>query len=367
MTGTVPPPEFASLPDLAVRTLGGSVVAASDESFAAKENLLNPWAPEFRPHTFGAKGQEYDGWETARRRPGPGGGLGHDWAIVRLGLPGVIRGVVIDTAWFKGNYPPHASVEACCADGYPSAAELAAADWVEIVPRSPLGGDAAHAFEVSGGAERRFTHVRLNIFPDGGVARLRVHGEVVPDPRLLTGLTVDLAALENGARVVDCSDMFYSAPDHMLFPGTARNQAEGWETARRRGPGNDWAVIRLAAPGVVRLAEVDTTHLKFNAPAEVSLSGIDARSADPGDRSAWHGLLGRTRVQPDGRHRFRLDTGPDAGGAASGAPREVTHVRLDIYPDGGMSRLRLLGDLTADGERLLVERFTALTQGGTGG
>jgi allantoicase len=235
-------------------------------------------------------------------------------------------------------------------DGHPSPAELAGADWTEIVPRSPLKGDAAQPFEVTG-VERRFTHVRLNIFPDGGVARLRVHGEVVPDPRLLTGLTVDLAALENGARVVDCSNMFYSSPDNMLFPGLARNQAEGWETARRRDPGNDWAIVRLAAPGVIRLAEFDTTHLKFNAPGAVSLSGVDARGGSPDDAEAWHELLERTRLQPDGRHRFRLP-----------GDREVTHVRVDIHPDGGLARLRLLGDLTPEGERLLTARWNELTR-----
>ncbi|MBW8484365.1 allantoicase [Actinomadura parmotrematis] len=335
--------DFAALPDLAGRLLGGSVLAASDESFAAKENLLNPWASRFSPETFGAKGQEYDGWETARRRPDASGAYGHDWALVRLGVPGVVRGVVVDTAWFKGNYPPHASVEACALPGHPSPAELADAPWTEIVPRSPLKGDAAHAFPVDSG--RRFTHVRLNMFPDGGIARLRVHGEAVPDPALLDGLTVDLAALENGARVLDCSNMFYSRPDNMLLPGLARNQAEGWETARRREPGHEWAVIRLAAAGVVRLAEFDTTHLKFNAPAEVSLEG--ATGASP---SAWTELLPRTRVQPDGRHRFRLD----------GAP-PVTHVRLNIHPDGGLGRLRLFGDLTPEGTRTLTDRWTATT------
>ncbi|TDB91877.1 allantoicase [Actinomadura sp. 7K534] len=326
--------DFTSLPDLAVRTLGGSVIAASDESFAEKENLLNPWAPAFSPETFGPKGQLYDGWETARRR-----GPGHDWALVRLGLPGVVRGVVIDTAWFRGNFPPHASVEACAVDGYP--ADLSGADWVEIVPKSPLKGDSAHAFEVD--AERLFTHVRLNMFPDGGIARLRVHGEVVADPRLLTGLTVDLAALENGARVVECSDMFYSSPDNMLFPGLARNQAEGWETARRRDDGNDWAVIRLAAPGTIRLAEIDTANLKFNAPAQAALSGMDARVGD-----TWSRLLPRTDLLPDTRHRFRLAT------------PEVTHVRLDIHPDGGIARLRLLGDLAPEAERALTARWDRL-------
>ncbi|MQY03300.1 allantoicase [Actinomadura macrotermitis] len=340
--------DFAAFPDLAGRALGGSVLAASDESFEEKENLINPWAPAFHPETFGTKGQEYDGWETARRRPDASGELGHDWALVRLGLPGVIRGVVIDTAWFKGNYPPHASVEACHVDGHPSAAELETADWVEIVPKSPLKGDSAHAFPVD--IARRFTHVRLNMFPDGGIARLRVHGEVVPDPRLLTGLTVDLAALENGARVLECSNMFYSRPDNMLFPGLARNQAEGWETARRREPGNEWALIRLAAPGVIRLAEFDTSNLKFNAPGQVALSGIDARTARLDDAAAWTGLLPRTRVQPDGRHRFRLADAP-----------EVTHVRLDLHPDGGLARLRLLGDLTPAGEEALTVRWRELT------
>ncbi|MEV4253133.1 allantoicase [Spirillospora sp. NPDC049652] len=333
--------DFLALPDLALRTLGGSVTAATDESFAAKENLVNPWPPGFSPLTFGAKGQEYDGWETARRRPGPDGGLGHDHALVRLGLPGVIRGVVIDTAWFKGNYPPYASVEACAADGYPSPSELGDAEWTEIVPRSPLKGDAVHEFRVD--VERRFTHVRLHMFPDGGIARLRVHGEVVPDPSLLSGLTVDLAALENGARVVECSDMFYSSPDNMLFPGLARNQAEGWETARRRDGGNDWAVVRLAAPGRILLAEFDTTNLKFNAPAEVSLSAGD-------DASTWREILPRTRLQPDTRHRFRLDSEPEA-----------TYVRVDIHPDGGLARLRLWGVPTPSGEAALQARYTALT------
>ena len=375
MTDSTPLPDFTSLPDLAVRTLGGSVIAASDESFAEKENLLNPWEPEFSPATFGRKGQVYDGWETARRR-----GPGHDWALVRLGMPGVVRGVVIDTAWFKGNYPPHASVEACAVDGHP--ADLSGVDWTEIVPKSPLKGDSAHAFPVR--LERLSTHVRLNMFPDGGVARLRVHGDVVPDPRYMTGLTVDLAALENGARVVECSDGFYSSPDNMLFPGLARNQAEGWETARRRDGGNDWAVIRLAAPGAIRLAEIDTAHLKFNAPAQAALSGLDARE-DGGRRP----LLPRTGLLPAARHRIRVCS-PVARRAGAGAVllvgtyrpdglsrrhpaaeallrierrHTVTHVRLDIYPDGGVSRLRLLGDLSPDAERTLTARWRRLGGG----
>ncbi|MER6170966.1 allantoicase [Streptosporangium sp. NPDC001681] len=312
--------EFTALPDLALRALGGSVIAANDESFAEKESLIRPGRPGFRPHTFGAKGQVYDGWETRRRRE-----PGHDWALVRLGMPGVVRGVVIDTAWFKGNYPPHASVEACEAEGYPTVAELETADWVEIVPMSDLEGDAEHFFEVSG--ERRYTHVRLNMFPDGGIARLRVHGEIRPDLSVYEGLGLDLAALENGALVTACSNEFYSSPNNAISPGLARHQAEGWETARRRDGGNDWLVIRLAGPGIVRLAEIDTTNLVFNAPAEVSVTGS-------ADGATWFPLLPRTRLLPDTRHRFRITDAPEAA-----------YARVDIHPDGGLARIRLHGFL----------------------
>lgn len=321
--------EFLTLPDLASRALGGSVVACNDEFFAPADSLVSPEPAVFSPKTFGAKGQVYDGWETRRRRE-----PGHDWAIVRLGAPGIVRGVVIDTAWFTGNFPPYASLDACEADGYPSPAELASAatEWVPILRRSALAGDTANAFAIE--SERRFTHVRLNIFPDGGVARLRVHGEVVPDPRLLGhGLPVDLAALENGGLVVGCSNMFYSNPNNLLLPGLARTMGEGWETARRRDDGNDWVLVRLGVPGLVRVVELDTSHFKGNAPGEAMLTGVDASVADVDDTSAWFGVLRRTRLQPDTRHRFLV---PASVGRA-------THVRLDVYPDGGMARLRLYG------------------------
>ncbi|GGL09367.1 putative allantoicase [Sphaerisporangium melleum] len=316
----------ARLPDLALRSYGGSVLAASDESFAERQALIRPGRPAFQPGTFGPRGQVYDGWETRRRRD-----PGHDWAIVRLGMPGVIRGVVVDTAWFTGNYPPHAWVEACEMAGHPSVAELTAAAWTEIVPKSPLTGDSEHFFAVPGG--RRYTHVRLNIHPDGGVARLRVHGEVVPDRALWADMPVDLAALENGALVTACSDEFYSSPLNVIAPGLPRHQAEGWETARRRDGGHDWLVVRLAAPGVIRLAELDTANLVYNAPGAAALHGADARGGGtPGEDAEWFDLLSRTALQPDTRHRFRL-TGE----------RVVTHVRLAIHPDGGMGRLRLYG------------------------
>jgi len=325
--------EFTRLPDLASRHLGGSVVAANDELFAERENLIKPEPAAYQTYTFGHKGQIYDGWETRRRRE-----PGHDWAIVRLGHPGVVSGVVVDTAFFKGNYPPEVSVEGCAVEGYPSPEELQDADWLTLVPRAPVAGDAQNPFAVDEG--RRLTHVRLCMYPDGGVARLRVHGRVVADPRLLLAGPIDLAALENGGEVTGCSNMFYSSPTNLISPGLARVMGEGWETARRRDDANDWVELRLATRGTVQLAELDTSWFVGNAPGWASLRGWDASG---GDRVE---LLPRTRLQPDTRHRLRLPPGP-----------EVTHVRLDVYPDGGMARVRLFGTPSEQGRADLGLRW----------
>ena len=356
---TVTPPEpaaFTGLPDLAVRTLGGSVVGANDELYAERENLITPGPAVFSPATFGLKGQVYDGWETRRRRE-----PGHDYAIVRLGVPGIIRGVVVDTSFFTGNYPPEVSVEATGAEGYPSPGELggpSGTGWTTIVPRSAAKGDARNAFEVTDA--HRYTHVRLSIYPDGGVARLRVHGEVVPDPRFLAG-TFDLAAAENGGVVTGCSDMFYSSAANLIAPGRARTMGDGWENARRRDDGHDWVRFRLALPGRVRYAELDTSCFVGNAPGWASLSGADADpgpGTDPGpatgggagagggSREGWFELLVRTRLQPDTRHHFRIPPGPPVGAA-----------QLDIYPDGGLARLRLWGEADPGAHRAAASRW----------
>jgi allantoicase len=259
----------------------------------------------------------------------------------------VVHAVVVDTAHFTGNFPSACSVEACWTDGYPDLAALESARWVEIVPRSPLTGDTQHTFEIQDGSRHRYSHVRLRIFPDGGVARLRVHGVVVPDPALLEGLTFDLAALENGGDVVACSDRFYSAPRNAISPGLPRVMGEGWETRRRRAAGNEWLAVRFAAQAVVSLVEVDTSGYIGNSPGMAEVRGYAGGAPDGGawdggiawdDPSSWAPLLPRTPLLPDTPHRFRLP-----------ASQPVTHVRLDVFPDGGIARLRLHGSLTESG------------------
>jgi allantoicase len=334
-------PQFTTLPDLASRALAGSVVYANDELFAQRENLITPGRAVFSTEDFGHKGKVYDGWETRRRRE-----PGHDWAIVRLGVPGVVHGVNIDTSWFKGNYPPYASVEAASFEWHPSAEELEAADWVTLVEKSPVAGDTDNYFSVDDG--RRYTHLRLSIYPDGGVARFRVHGEPVPDPRFLTG-TVDLAALENGGSVVDCSNMFYSSPTQILQPGRARIMGEGWENARRRDDGNDHVTVKLTAQGLVRRVEIDTSYFVGNAAGWARLSGVNEATGNVDDPSTWTELIPKTRLQPDTRHFFRVR--PDAA---------VTHVRLDVYPDGGLARLRVNGEVDEAALRAAVVRWLDL-------
>ena len=314
--------------DLASNAIGGRVVYANNELFADRRHLIRPEPSVWQPGTYGPDGKIYDGWETRRRRDG----ADRDFAIVRLGAPGVIQSVVIDTAHFRGNYPPFASIEATAGEGHPIAQDLSEDVWTTLLPKSALKGDSVNPFDVVN--NQRWTHVRLTIYPDGGVARLRVLGDVVPDPRILTG-TVDLAGLVNGGRVVGCSDMFYSSAGNLIRPGDTASIAEGWETARRRDGGHDWVLFALAGAGRIRRAEIDTSHFTGNAPGEARLVGIDARTSPLEDEGAWRELLPRTRLRPDTLHRFRI--GSDS----------ITHVRMEVFPDGGMSRVRLFGEFEA--------------------
>ena len=323
---------FGGRPDVASRVLGGSVPYASDEFFADAHNLIEPGPASHDPAAFGIRGKLYDGWETRRRRE-----PGEDFAIVRLAAPAVLHGMNVDTTHFRGNYPPRAVVDGVTLLGYPAVADVLAADWVPLTEVAGLAGNQANLVPVIA-AGRLVTHVRLRIQPDGGVARLRVYADVVPDPRRLGG-RVDLAATLAGGQVTACSNMFYAVPGNVLAPGRARVMSDGWETARRRDQGNDWLVVRLAAPGLLHHVIIDTTRFVGNAPGAARLS--DAESGAE--------LLPRTRLLPDTEHWFRIRVA---------AP--VQAVRLDIYPDGGISRLRVVGDVPPARRDAIAQRWLSL-------
>jgi allantoicase len=310
-------------------------MAASDESFGEKENLLRPEAGVFDPGRYGHRGEIVDGWETKRRRE-----PGNDWALIRLGAAGVISSIDVDTSHFTGNFPESCRVEACGVEGYPGPAELAEAgsEWIELVPRSVLQGNAHNSFPVSD--SRRFTHVRLSTYPDGGLARLRVLGYAVPDPRLLDGLTVDLAGQLYGGAVVASSDAFYTSAQLLNRPDRARTMGEGWETRRRRDAGHDMVVIQLGFVGLLRQLVVDTAHYKYNASAEISVDGCEDETAPAIDATGWQELLPRTRLEPDTEHVFPI---------GNSAP--VGSIRLHAYPDGGLSRVRVIGSVEASARR----------------
>jgi allantoicase len=330
---------FTNLVDLASSALGGRALACNDDFFASMHHLVRPEPATFDPDAYTDRGKRMDGWESRRKR-----GPGYDWCVLALGARGVIRAVDIDTSFFLGNHPPFAALEAAHLEGD---GEIDEARWVEILPQSPLRPGSQNLFTIADAGS--YTHVRLSIFPDGGVARLRVYGEVDPtwaDPALDEATEPhvgrgehDLASLLSGGKALACSDAFFGPMDNLLLPGRAANMGGGWETRRKRAPGHDWILVRLGAPGSVSAVEVDTNHFKGNYPDRCALRGIAAPGARVTDLvaagAAWVTIFEETKLEAHDR-RFiggeqLLDRGP------------FTHVRLDIYPDGGVSRLRVWG------------------------
>ena len=320
--------------DLAQPRLGSAVVFATDDFFADKSRLISPSEPVFIPGKYDDNGKWMDGWESRRKRV-----PGHDWCVIALGAPGVVAGFEIDTRHFTGNYPPAAMVEVCNARD-----ELPGDDagWTALTGRLELKGDDRAWFPVEHAAT--VTHVRLHIYPDGGVARLRVWGRVAPDWST-TGAddVVDLLAMGSGGRGVIANNEHYGRVENLTAPGRGVDMGDGWETRRRREPGHDWAVLELGAAGIVDELEVDTAHFKGNYPDRCSVQAALTAEGPPEAiataAQAWPVLLPETRLRADHIHVFRdlARLGP------------VRFIRLNIFPDGGVSRLRVRGRLAGGG------------------
>jgi allantoicase len=327
-------PAFTSLLDIASERIGGKALVCSDDFFAEKENLLKPGRGIFIADKYTDRGKWMDGWESRRKRV-----PGYDWCIIQLGASGVIKGFDIDTNFFLGNHPPFASIEACCVDANTSIEDLQSnkVSWVEVLAKSPLNPGSQNFYGINN--DNIWTHLRLNIYPDGGVARLKVYGEVFKNWDVVkTDEQVDLAAAVNGAKSVLCNDMFFSHMDNLIMPGRGVNMGDGWETKRNRTPNNrDWVVVRLAHKGEIKKVLIDTCHFKGNYPDTCSIEGINTTDKNvdfSNPNLVWTEILPKMKLQADYEHFFENEI-VNAG--------SFTHVRLNIFPDGGVSRMRLFG------------------------
>ena len=323
--------------DLASEKIGGSVLYATDDFFAEKENLIKEGRGIFIPDKYTDHGKWMDGWESRRKRT-----EGHDWAIIQLGVEGTIKGFDIDTNHFLGNHPPFASVEAIHLDKNISDWSKAdAMTWEEILEKSPLEPGNQHFFEIA--SDKVFTHVRLHIYPDGGVARFRVYGEAYKNWKSVAeNELIDLALATNCGKAICCNDMFFSAMDNLIAPTKGKDMGDGWETKRNRTPNNeDWVILRLGHQGIVKKIIVDTHHFKGNYPDSCAIDACNCSNDNEvtHENTHWKSLLPQQKLEAHQEHIFDTE--------AIEKHEPITHVKLKIYPDGGISRLRVLGIIKA--------------------
>ncbi|KAK3094641.1 hypothetical protein FSP39_004317 [Pinctada imbricata] len=364
-------PKFTELNDLVAEKVGGQIVFSTDDWFAVAENLLKAEDPLFKVGVFTEYGKWMDGWETRRKRK-----PGHDWCIIQLGVPGTISGIDIDTSFFTGNYTPKASVQAACLNAdFPkrhsrmgteatqqqmdAVKKLKSEDWETLLPVTPLNPGyktSCHNFhEIH--SNKRWTHIRLNMFPDGGIARLRVYGRAVPDwTRVSHNQILDLVAIENGGMCIGYSNVHFGHARNLIQPGRSETMADGWETARKPGrpsileadsqgilqvPGSDWCVFRLGHPGIVVKIEIDTNHFKGNYPDSCIIQGCminedeESEALRTFDGPPWRTLLPVKKLSAHKQHIYGRNSITNCG--------VISHVRLTMAPDGGISRMRLWG------------------------
>jgi allantoicase len=332
MTKKIKEPNFTQLTNLAAEKLGTNAISCSDDFFAPMHNLVKEGRGIFIADKYTENGKWMDGWESRRKRT-----PGNDWCIIKLGVPGIIEGVDIDTNHFLGNHPPHASLEGCNLQEGQNIEE-AGIEWQEILPKSPLEA-GAHNFNAIE-SPKCFTHLRLNIFPDGGVARLKVYGTVFKEwDKVAPKEEIDLAAAVNGGQAVLCNDMFFSHMQNLIMPGQGVNMGDGWETKRNRTPDNvDWVIIKLAHVGEIKKVIIDTAHFKGNFPDSAMIEGCNFSGTNDSDYKTanWKVLLLQSKLGADKVHEFEDEINPIGA---------ITHVKLNIYPDGGISRLRVIGTI----------------------
>jgi allantoicase len=349
---------FSSSTNLSTSVLGAQILSFSDEYFASASNLLTPTPAVRKPGVYVHTGAWYDGWETRRHNQRP-----YDWAVIKLGVVGTVDAVEVDTAHFNGNEAPAAGLDGCfLTDEGAKTSGVEKEDffeWSEVLPPQNCGPSRRQAWRVSGSgvSGKEFTHLRLKMYPDGGIARLRVYGKVVPPPMASTSTggerpQEDLASALSGGVAIACSDQHFGVKSNILLPGRGKDMGDGWETARSRTKGHlDWVIVRLGLRGrSVDKVVVDTKDFRGNFPRAVKVEGWAVQSAkaalgtedDPRHHDdGWLPLItGEQPCKADNEHVFEV-----ADLVFPEPPEGLvwTHIKMTILPDGGVKRLRVFG------------------------
>jgi len=314
--------------DLAQSRLGTKVVYKTDEFFAPAKRIINPWPPIFKEGVFDKHGKWMDGWETRRKR-----NKGHDFLILKLGRPGKIYKVDIDTSYFNGNQPSKISLEACYSKNkLPSKNSK----WINILNKKSTKPNSHHFFNIKN--KSIFTHVKLNIYPDGGVARIRIYGKMVIKKKFGKKI-INLTSVLNGATPIACNNEHFGRAENILAPGTGKNMGDGWETRRSRGKNFDWLILKCATAGKINKIQIDTHHFKGNYPDKCSLQAAYLNNKTSFKNvvkksKKWNFLLNKVKLHAHKKHNFNNK---------QMKKNKINYIRINIFPDGGISRIRVFG------------------------
>ena len=314
--------------DLAQSRLGSKIVFKTNEFFAPAKRIINPWPPVFKEGVFDKHGKWMDGWETKRKR-----GKGYDYLILKLGRPGRISKIDIDTSYFSGNQPSKVSLHACFSK---KKLPNKNSKWTTILKKKPTKPNSHHFFNVKN--KSIFTHIKLNIFPDGGVARIRIYGSM-KILKNFTGKVLNLTSVLNGATPIACNNEHFGRAENILATGMGKNMGDGWETRRSRGKNFDWLIIKCATAGKINKIQIDTHHFKGNYPDKCSIQAalIDKKissRAIVNNSKKWKLLLNKVKLHAHQKHNFKNNLMKD---------KKVNYIKINIFPDGGISRIRVFG------------------------
>ena len=312
--------------DLAQPRLGTKVIYKTDDFFASANRIISPTNPIFKEGVFDKHGKWMDGWESRRKRTS-----GHDYIILKLGKPGKISKIDVDTSHFNGNQPAMISVEGAQSISN----KINQLKWITLIPKKKVKADSHHFFSVKN--KKIFNYIKFNIFPDGGVARLRLYGSIAKSKKF-KNKKINLASLLDGASIIACNNEHFGKAENILAPGRAKNMGDGWETRRRRDKGHDWLILNSIDGSAIDKIEISTHHFKGNFPSHCSLQAayLSPKSSKQivNSSSKWKYLLKNTKLSANKTHRFKNSLMKKG---------KINHIKINIFPDGGISRFRIFG------------------------